>query len=67
MFLLERLPPWHSNRMSRLAKTLKLRVGDTGVACCTLLGLDAERLHADRAALGPLLETFALQDLKRAS
>lgn len=64
VFLLERLPPWHSNRMSRLVKAPKLHLGDTGVACA-LLGLGAERLHADRAALGPLLETFVLQDLKR--
>jgi predicted AAA+ superfamily ATPase len=64
VFLLERLPAWHSNRLSRLVKTPKLHVGDTGVACA-LLGLDAERLHVDRAAFGPLLETFVLQDLKR--
>lgn len=64
VFLLERLPPWHSNRMSRLVKTPKLHMGDTGVACA-LLGVDAERLHAERTALGPLLETFVLQDLKR--
>lgn len=64
VFLLERLPSWHSNRLSRLVKTPKLHVGDTGVACA-LLSLDAERLHVDRAAFGPLLETFVLQDLKR--
>ncbi len=64
VFLLERLPPWHSNRMSRLVKTPKLHAGDTGVACA-LLGLDAKALHADRDALGPLLETFVLQELKR--
>jgi hypothetical protein len=32
VFLIEELPPWHSNRMSRLVKTPKLHVGDTGVA-----------------------------------
>ncbi len=64
VFLLERLQPWHSNRLSRLVKTPKLHVGDTGVACA-LLGQDAKSLHADRAALGPLLETFVLQELKR--
>jgi len=64
VFLLERLPPWHSNRLSRLVKTPKLHVGDTGVACA-LLGLDAKALQADREALGPLLETFVLQELKR--
>ena len=30
VFLLERLPPWHGNRSSRLVKTPKLHFGDTG-------------------------------------
>jgi predicted AAA+ superfamily ATPase len=64
VFLLERLPPWHSNRMSRLVKTPKLHMGDTGLACA-LLGMDAPHLHRDRESLGPLLETFVLQELKR--
>jgi predicted AAA+ superfamily ATPase len=64
LFLLERLPPWHSNRMSRLVKTPKLHVGDTGVACA-LLRLDAVALNADRAMLGRLLETFVFQELRR--
>jgi predicted AAA+ superfamily ATPase len=64
VFLLERLPPWHNNRLSRLVKTPKLHLGDTGVACA-LLGVDAAGLQADRETLGPLLETFVLQELKR--
>lgn len=64
VFLLERLPPWHSNRLSRLVKTPKLHMGDTGLACA-LLGIDAPLLHRDRESLGPLLETFVLQELKR--
>jgi uncharacterized protein len=64
VFLLEELPPWHSNRLSRLVKTPKLHVGDTGVACA-LLGLDAEALRADRNTLGQLLETFVFQELRR--
>ncbi len=64
VFLLERLPPWHRNRMSRLVKTPKLHMGDTGVACA-LLGIDAARLNRSRALLGPLLETFVLQELRR--
>jgi hypothetical protein len=57
VFLLEPLPPWHSNRLSRLVKTPKLHLGDTGVACA-VLGLDAEALWDDRSTLGQLLETF---------
>jgi predicted AAA+ superfamily ATPase len=64
VFLLERLPPWHSNRLSRLIKTPKLHVGDTGLAAA-LLGLDAPALTKDREALGPLLETFVFQELRR--
>lgn len=64
LFLLDRLPSWHSNHMSRLVKRPKLHIGDTGVACA-LLGLDAARLDADRSRFGPMLETFVLQELKR--
>jgi predicted AAA+ superfamily ATPase len=64
LFLLERLPPWHSNRLSRLVKTPKLHMGDTGVACA-LLGIDAATLHRERDMLGAMLETFVLQELKR--
>ena len=64
VFQLELLQPWHSNRLSRLIKTPKLHVGDTGVACA-LLGLDASALTRDRSTLGQLLETFVLQELRR--
>lgn len=64
VFLLEELPPWHSNRLSRLIKTPKLHVGDTGLACA-LLGLDAAALIQDRGTLGQLLETFVFQELGR--
>jgi len=64
IFLVEELPPWHSNRISRLIKTPKLHMGDTGIACM-LLGLDAESLCNNKTALGPLLETFVYQELRR--
>lgn len=64
VFLLEQLPPWHSNRLSRLIKTPKLHVGDTGVACA-LLGLDNTGLLRDRPLLGQLVETFVCQELRR--
>ena len=63
-FLLEELPAWHTNRMSRLVKTPKLHAGDTGLACA-LLGVDAASLGADRPLLGQLLGTFVLQELRR--
>ena len=64
VFLLERLSAWHTNRLSRLVKRPKLHMGDTGVAC-SLLGIDAQRLDADRPLLGSMLETFVLQELRR--
>ena len=64
VFLLEQLPPWHTNRLSRLIKTPKLHLGDTGVAAA-LLGLDALSLVQDRPAFGQLLETFVFQELRR--
>ncbi len=64
IFLLEELPAWHNNRLSRLIKTPKLHVGDTGLGC-TLLGLDAEMLWKDRALFGRILETFIFQELRR--
>lgn len=64
VFLLEQLPPWHTNRLSRLIKTPKLHLGDTGMACA-LLGMDAEALSEDRSTLGQLLETFVFQELRR--
>ncbi|MCP3952447.1 MAG: ATP-binding protein [Desulfobacterales bacterium] len=64
IFLLEELPPWHSNRIKRLIKTPKLHLVDTGLACA-LLGLDAEMLWKDRALFGHLLETFIYQELRR--
>ena len=64
VFLLESVPPWHSNRLSRLIKTPKLHLGDTGLAAA-LLGLDTEALARDRGLLGQLLETFVYQELRR--
>lgn len=64
VFLLEQLPPWHSHKMSRLIKTPKLHLADTGLAA-GLLRIDAPALMRDRALLGQLLETFVLQELRR--
>jgi len=64
IFLVDMLPPWHSNRLSRLVKTPKLHLGDTGLAS-SLLGIDAGALMKDRALLGRLMETFVLQEMRR--
>jgi hypothetical protein len=64
LFLLEELPPWHGNRLSRLVKTPKLHAGDSGLAAA-LLGFDAAALANDREAFGQLVETFVFQELRR--
>lgn len=64
VFLLEQLQPWHSNRLSRLIKTPKMHLGDTGLAS-SLVGIDAAALNNDRNLLGQLLETFVFQELRR--
>ena len=64
VFLLERVQPWHGSRLKRFAKTPKLHLGDTGLACA-VLGIDAASLAADRPLLGHLLETFVYQELRR--
>ena len=64
LFLIDRLPPWHSNRLSRLVKTPKLHVGDTGLGCA-LIGANPGSLSQDRLLFGQLLETFVFQELRR--
>jgi predicted AAA+ superfamily ATPase len=64
MFVLEFVPPWHSNRLSRLVKAPKLHLGDSGLAAA-LLGMDAAALGEDRMLFGQLLETFVYGELRR--
>ena len=64
IFLIEELSPWHSNRISRLIKTPKLHLSDTGLAS-SLLGVNADELWKDKELLGQLLETFIYQELRK--
>lgn len=64
LFLIDELPAWHSNRLSRLVKSPKLHMADTGIACA-LLGLSSEALWEDREAYGRLLESFVYGELRR--
>ena len=64
VFLIDFLPPWHHNRLSRLIKTPKLHLADTGLAAA-LLGTDAAALKENRSLFGQLLETFVFQELRR--
>lgn len=64
IFVLDRLPAWHTNRVKRIARTPKLHVGDSGMAAA-LGDRDTSQLEADRPYFGRLLETFVFQELRR--
>ncbi len=64
VFVLERLPAWHSNRLKRLVKRPKCHLIDTGIAAAQL-GANVGMLTSDRLLLGRLLETFVFQELRR--
>ena len=64
IFLIEQLQPWHTNRLSRLIKTPKMHLSDTGLAC-SLLGISSLSLWKDKTLLGQLLETYIYQELRK--
>jgi len=64
LFLVKRVEPWFSNRLSRLLKTPKLHFLDSGLLAA-LLGATAERIAANRSIFGPLLETFVMSELMK--
>ncbi len=64
LFLVDKLAPWHSNRMSRLVKTPKIHMEDSGLACA-LVGVQPMGLMANRPLLGQMLESFVVQEIRR--
>ncbi len=67
LFLLLRLQPWYTNKLSRLTKSPKLHLLDSGLLAA-LRQIDATRIANDRSHFGPLLETFVASEvLKLAS
>lgn len=66
LFLIDEQPAWHQNRLSRLVKSPKLHIGDTGLGAA-LMRLDAASLYEDRRLMGQLLETFVYQELRKQS
>ena len=53
-FLAVMVPAWSTNRSSRLAKSAKVLVADSGLAC-HLVGANADRLAEDGPARGAML------------
>lgn len=64
LFLVWTLPAWSTNLGKRLMKSPKLHMTDSGLAC-HLCGADADRLRADPALAGRLLESFVAAELQR--
>ena len=65
LFLVQRLAPWHRNRLSRLIKTPKLHFLDSGLLAA-LQGINVAAIRRDRTPLGPLLETFVFAEVLKA-
>lgn len=61
-FVMRRLPPFLANRATRLIKSPKLYIADSGLAC-HLTGIDESRLKAGDPLSGALLETYVAQNL----
>lgn len=66
LFLVTRLAPWHSNRLSRAVKTPKAYITDTGLLTY-LLGVDERRLAGGGEPVGSVAETFVVDELQRQS
>jgi predicted AAA+ superfamily ATPase len=64
VFLVRTLPAWSSNPGSRLIKSPKLYLNDSGLLC-HLLGLDAARLKNDDLMTGAALETFVAGEVTK--
>lgn len=64
VFILQPLPAWSANLGKRLVSSAKIHLVDSGVTAHLRGETDAEAL-ARSATLGPLLETFVVQELRR--
>lgn len=64
LFLVDFLPAWSSNEITRLVKSPKLFLADTGLACA-LLRLDSDALWRNRKTYGRLVESLVFHELRR--
>lgn len=62
LFLMQRVPAWSGNRLSRLVKTPKLQFIDSGLLGALLELSDISPIH-HRARFGQLLESFVFGEL----
>jgi predicted AAA+ superfamily ATPase len=63
LFLTERVPAWHTNRLNRLTRTPKRYVTDAAVVG-HVLGVDVRAVLRNADLLGRMIETFVLSQLR---
>lgn len=63
LFLVYRLPAWHSNQAKRLVKAPKLHLVDSGLAVF-MNNLKPAEWHDYSSDFGPLLESFTIQQIR---
>lgn len=63
-FLLHRVPAWSTNLSRKVIRRPKLVVSDSGLAC-HLLGVTGATLDRPGRPLGPLLETFVANEIRK--
>lgn len=64
VFLVRRLPAWHTNRIKQITKSPKLLISDSAVLT-HLLQVDRRRLGDDAALLGAVVECFVGMELAK--
>lgn len=62
MFLLRRVEPWSTNRLSRIVKTPKIQFIDSGLLG-TLVDLTEASVAGDRSRFGQVLESYVYSEL----
>ena len=62
VFLIATVQPWFTNSLKRIVKTPKLHFLDSGLLAA-VRGLTFDRVKADRAAFGALLESFVFAEV----
>src|SRR5512146_1937460 len=64
VFLIRRLPAWHTNRIKQITKSPKFLVSDSGLLT-HLLRSDRRRLAEDESLLGTVVECFVGMELAK--
>ncbi len=62
LYLVKRIPGWHRNELKRAIKQAKVHFVDTGLLC-SLRGINAAAIKADRNLMGSLMETWVCSEL----